>query len=196
MKLHVGAFNQPIDGWVNTDVTPHIWVSRLPGAAELLNRVGRLGPMRLAEHRAGIYKKLKWMDASRAWPFGNGTLDAVFSSHVLEHLTYWGARNYMREAYRTLKIGGVLRIVVPDLDYEIKRYRSEKALEWALDFFEAGQAGAKNIHKMMYNEQSLRSLALEAGFSKVSRCSYLVGACPDIELLDNRPESLFFEAER
>ena len=34
-KLHLGAFNCGIEGWINTDVTPHMWIARLPFAAQL-----------------------------------------------------------------------------------------------------------------------------------------------------------------
>ena len=30
-KLHLGSFDQLYDGWVNTDVSPHIFISRITG---------------------------------------------------------------------------------------------------------------------------------------------------------------------
>ena len=50
------------------------------------------------------------------------------------------------------------------------------------------------MHHFMYNSLSLARLMRECGFSEVSQQSYRVGKCPDIERLDNRPESLFMEA--
>jgi hypothetical protein len=30
VKLHLGAFTSVVDGWVNIDVTPHLWIARFP----------------------------------------------------------------------------------------------------------------------------------------------------------------------
>jgi hypothetical protein len=39
-KLHLGCFDQVLPGWVNTDITPHIFIARLPGLAVALRRAG------------------------------------------------------------------------------------------------------------------------------------------------------------
>ena len=28
--LHLGCFDRPIPGWVNTDITPHLFIARVP----------------------------------------------------------------------------------------------------------------------------------------------------------------------
>ena len=32
-RLHIGAFNCGIAGWINTDITMHLWIARVPLAA-------------------------------------------------------------------------------------------------------------------------------------------------------------------
>lgn len=49
-------------------------------------------------------------------PFGNATLDAVYHSHVLEHMTSDDGSKLVTECARVLKPGGILRIAVPDLE--------------------------------------------------------------------------------
>lgn len=49
-------------------------------------------------------------------PFGAATFDAVYHSHVLEHFSQSAARRLLEECLRVLKPGGVLRVVVPDLE--------------------------------------------------------------------------------
>ena len=49
-------------------------------------------------------------------------LDVVYSSHVLEHFSLQEAAFLMREARRVLKPGGVIRIVVPDLEETAREY--------------------------------------------------------------------------
>jgi hypothetical protein len=46
----------------------------------------------------------------------------------------------------------------------------------------------------MYNETSMGKLLEDVGFRKVYRCKYREGKSPDVEKIDNRPESLFMEA--
>ena len=49
-------------------------------------------------------------------PFENGSVDVVYHSHVLEHLDKDVAKRFLLECQRVLKPGGVIRIVVPDLE--------------------------------------------------------------------------------
>ena len=50
-------------------------------------------------------------------------------------------------------------------------------------------------HMYIYDFGDLSSLLKESGFSRVERRGYKEGVCPDIDLLDSRPEeSLFVEA--
>jgi len=193
-RLHFGSFNCPKDGWTNTDVTPHLRIARVPPLAWLLHKLHRMSDERYAEHKAGLFRRLRYLDVTRQWPFPGNSFEAIFSSHVLEHLPLRGARSCLSESYRCLKSGGVLRICVPDLDRHIADYRSEHAEEWAISFFEANETSEKNMHHFMYNFGSLSKLMREAGFKKVTRCDFHTGDCPDIKELDNRPESLFVEA--
>jgi SAM-dependent methyltransferase len=62
------------------------------------------------------------VDLRRQLPFSNATFDAVYSSHVLEHLTPLEARNFLREIRRVLRPGCVVRIVVPDLEGIVRGY--------------------------------------------------------------------------
>ena len=194
MKLHFGCFNCPREGWINTDVTPHIQVARVPGLAWFLHKAGKINDQRFDEHRRGVFRQLRYLDITRRWTFRDNSLSAIYSSHVFEHLTLHGARNCLREARRCLRNDGLLRLSMPDLDRCISEYRPEDSLLWATAVFEANEIAEKNMHHFMYNFDSLRQLLKEAGFSHIERCGYREGKCPDVEHLDNRPESLFVEA--
>ena len=194
MKIHFGAFNCPVDGWTNTDITPHLFIARIPFLATLFRTLGMMPADRFRDHRAGSFRKLKYLNVGKPWPYGDETVDAIFSSHVLEHLSIRAAHSCLRSAYRVLKKGGVLRIIVPDLDKCVVDYSAQIAYEWAIEVFEANQTAEKNMHHFMYNSISLARLMRDCGFSNVVRQTYRVGRCPDINVLDNRPESLFMEA--
>jgi predicted SAM-dependent methyltransferase len=49
-------------------------------------------------------------------PYPENAFDAVYSSHVLEHLPPADGEQLIREMYRVLKGKGVCRVVVPDLE--------------------------------------------------------------------------------
>ena len=193
-RLHFGSFNCPRDGWINTDVTPHLRIARVPGLAWALHKARRMSNERYAEHQAGVFRRLRYLNVTRPWPFAENMFEAVFSSHVLEHLPLRGARMCLAESYRCLQPGGVLRISVPDLDKHIADYRSEQAVDWAVHFFEANETSEKNMHHFMYSYHSMGVMMREAGFRNVARRDFQQGDCPDVQAMDNRPESLFVEA--
>jgi predicted SAM-dependent methyltransferase len=49
-------------------------------------------------------------------PLENESIDVVYNSHVLEHFTKSQGEYFLNECFRVLKKGGVLRVVVPDLE--------------------------------------------------------------------------------
>ena len=55
-------------------------------------------------------------------PFESDSVDAVYHSHMLEHLDRNVVDRFLLEAKRVLKSGGIHRIVVPDFEYLCKRY--------------------------------------------------------------------------
>jgi predicted SAM-dependent methyltransferase len=55
-------------------------------------------------------------------PFPDGSFDAVYSSHVLEHFRKEDGKRIVRECHRVLRRGGVVRIAVPDLEQICRLY--------------------------------------------------------------------------
>jgi hypothetical protein len=78
-KLHLGCFDQAYDGWVNADVTPHIFISRVPGLALILFTLISL-PVLLGERLNGC--KVLILNGSTALPLsqrrlGSGTQQPI-----------------------------------------------------------------------------------------------------------------------
>ncbi len=73
-------------------------------------------------------------DLHKPLTFAAHSYDAAYASHVLEHLAPDAAHNLLRECYRVLKPGSIMRVVVPDLEAIARGY-----LE-ALDQAEQGHA--------------------------------------------------------
>jgi predicted SAM-dependent methyltransferase len=124
-----------------------------------------------------------YLDGSAAWPFPDGTFDAVLAEHVIEHVPKADGRRLLAEARRVLRPGAVVRIATPDMkffarlisgqvreddDYlsAIGKFRSEPA---------PSRCDAVNIifrdygHRYIYTEEELADMMAEAGFSNLRR---------------------------
>ncbi|MEX0670170.1 MAG: methyltransferase domain-containing protein [Pirellulales bacterium] len=62
------------------------------------------------------------VDLRRPLPFAAASFTAVYASHVIEHLAPVEADRLLREAHRVLAPGGIVRIVVPDLEGIVRAY--------------------------------------------------------------------------
>jgi len=62
------------------------------------------------------------VDLLAGFPFPDDHFDIVYSSHVIEHFTREQGLFLIREARRVLKPGGIIRVVVPDLEESCKEY--------------------------------------------------------------------------
>jgi hypothetical protein len=83
---------------------------------------------------------------------------------------------------------------VPDLDSLINGYDPSCPDAFVETAFEASQKRDKNRHHWLYNEVSLSAALRAAGFTEIHRRPFGQGLCPDVTILDLRPESLFMEA--
>ena len=77
-------------------------------------------------------------DLRRGLPFPAAGVDVCYSSHVLEHLTRAEADRFVAEQRRVLRPGGVIRVVVPDLERIARSYLRD------LDDAVAGVGGAED----------------------------------------------------
>ena len=117
-----------------------------------------------------------------------GTADAIFCSHVLEHLTLEDMRRALRNIYAMLKPGGVFRLIVPDIEIRIKRYVDSSESTRAHEFVKmsglgraepsAGlivklyQAFRTSGHRWMYDWGSMSEELSRAQFTAIRRCEF------------------------
>ena len=64
------------------------------------------------------------LDAGTRFDFADDSIDFVFSAHFFEHVDDATAQNLLNQSFRVLKAGGALRVVVPDFEMTLDRYRS------------------------------------------------------------------------
>ena len=196
VKLHLGCFDDVWAGWINTDITPHIALARIPGLARVLHRLGLLSAERYRQHLAGIFRQMRRLNVNRRFPFHDGTVTAVYSSHLLNNLEPVVAARCVHEIHRVLKPGGEARFAVPDLDRVIREYDPQNVDAFLTGFFQIQQKWNKNKQHWHYNELSLGRLLQAAGFSFIRRCAFRQGATPDIARFEKRDGSLFMEATK
>lgn len=99
-------------------------VSAAPQPAALVNvGCGRIfHPAWINLDYAPASLEVRACDLRRGLPLANASADAVYHSHVLEHLTLEVGEAFLRECHRLLRPGGILRIAVPDLEGLARAY--------------------------------------------------------------------------
>lgn len=130
-------------------------------------------------------------------PFAKNSLDVIFTSHFLEHLTEADGLSFLRDCYRAMKVGALMRILVPDLDFAAKLYVSGRVDEMLRSFYYTSDRFDFHAHKYGYNFNSLEERLKKLGFKEIKKQDFKKGECPDINLLDVYPgHSLFVECKK
>lgn len=93
VKLNIGSFTTMFHhGWVNIDIH------------DLAMFAGHYG------------YNFQRLDVRSGLPYSTGSVDMIYTSHFLEHLSYKEGASFLRECRRVLKKDGVIRVIVPDYD--------------------------------------------------------------------------------
>jgi predicted SAM-dependent methyltransferase len=147
-------------------------------------------------------------DLSRPLPFKSETLRGIYTEHCLEHISLEQCAQKLKEFHRMLRMGGTLRIVVPDAEQCVRLYveiRSGKSMhfpylkstppDWT-PIEEVNRLFRNYGHQYAYDFEMMAKLLRAAGFSNITRASYRQGR-DDRLLIDTearRGESLYVEA--
>ncbi len=99
------------DGWKNFDASPTLRFERLPIIGRLLTKNANRFP-----------ENVRYGDIVKGLPLADGTVDAVYASHILEHLALEDFYVALHNTWRLLKAGGVFRLIVPDLRWRAEVY--------------------------------------------------------------------------
>jgi len=121
-----------------------------------------------------------------AWesgPFPPGTIDEVYSRHMLEHLLLPNAAKTVTNWYQLLKPSGSLHVIVPDMVFHAKQLIGEAhnqttdpvsnfnhAMAGFYGWHELTRGGSvEDAHRWGYTEASLFRLLRDAGFRDIAR---------------------------
>lgn len=103
-------------------------------------------------------------------PFENESVDLIYASHVFEYFDREEGMQVLQKWYKKLKIGGILRIAVPDFESMAKLYIEKKI---PLAKFLGPLYGKMSMddntiyHKTVYDFDSLKSCLECTGFKTI-----------------------------
>lgn len=102
--------------------------------------------------------------------FETNSVDLIYASHCLEHFSYSQVSQVLSEWYRVLKVGGILRLSVPDFDLLLKIYTENgNDLENIIMPLMGEQDYQYNYHMTVFNYRYLEKFLLKAGFQSVQK---------------------------
>lgn len=167
-RLNLGCGPRAVTGWTNVDYALGARLGRIP----------LLGPALAGAFEAQWDRDIVIHDLTKRFPWPDDSIEACYSSHTLEHLSREDGRRFLAETHRVLKPGGIVRIVVPDLDCLVAHYRagevrSVEFVEKLGVLYSNHKTGLKRAlsplvefpHRCMYNTQDLVALLDELGFA-------------------------------
>lgn len=101
--------------------------------------------------------------------FENDSVDLIYACHILEHFKRGEVVGVLKEWFRVLKPGGILRISVPGFEEMVAIYQKHGDLKLILGPLVGGQTYLYNFHYMVFDFKLLSSFLREAGFSTTRR---------------------------
>ena len=131
--------------------------------------------------------------------------DGIFTEHMVEHLSYEEVQIFFSECHRILKVGGVLRVVCPDVSKFIKAYCDPDTHTSFLNSeapsattpMEALSDITQNWkHRSAWDFETMAHYMKKAGFSLVKHCSFKEGSLGIllVDLEARKIQSLYVEA--
>ena len=173
------------DGWINFDASPTLRLQRLPVIGRLFKRGATVFP-----------DGVRFGDIVQGLPVPDGSVQGIYASHVLEHLSHADFWTALDHTFRLLRPGGIFRLVVPDLRSRAQKYieRLEtgqtNANSWFMRSARLGSEGSsrgpvelarsligRSAHLWMWDEISLAAALDKTGFVDIRRCRF--GDCKD-----------------
>ena len=192
LNVQYGCGLSSPEGWINFDSSPTLRLQKIPLLGKFVKKVD-------------FPKSVRYGDIIRGLPgISPGSCDAVYCSHVLEHLSLEDFRKALKNSFELLKRGGIFRCVLPDLEYSINRYfeeRQTKPLEASMVFMKNTLLGIESRpktikekiissfgnshHLWMWDKASLEEELRKAGFTSVRACAFNDSANPAFKAVED-----------
>lgn len=181
--------------WTNFDVSPTLRLQKIP----LLNRL--IG----SKLNVKFPKNVKYGDIIKGLPIKDDSCLGVYCSHTLEHLSLEDFRIALRNSFKILKVNGIFRCVVPDLEFAAKKYLEDLSLnqtDASIEFMNytllghlKRNKGLKGLlksnlsntkHLWMWDKLSLANELRNIGFKDIRYCEANDSIDKMFNLVDNK----------
>jgi predicted SAM-dependent methyltransferase len=212
LRLNLGCGLFTAEGWENVDKSFGPYLTRHPTVKKTLHQVGLLSSQQYHTHWPSNIRRV---DVAKRTPWKPGSVEVIYSSHLLEHLTRSEARTFLQRCLTILRSEGLIRLALPDLKQLVDTYIREKEMHnsGAADMFIENLylvdeyshhppirrlllSTLHRDHRWMYDAESLTRLLTELGFVEIKSCNFREGTCPDMDRLEHRLDSFFIEARK
>jgi len=209
MRLNLGSGPTAVPDWINIDRSPNIILDRVPAAKRLLLRAGLL----TQEHMQRWDREVVRHDM-RKLPYPDSSVEAIYSSHTLEHLYLREADRVIGECVRVLQPGGILRLALPDVELfarellngttaagqDAGRYFNSRLLAYPEDrptpSGRLRSAVGGHVHRWQPSAPLVRQLMVGAGLVDVCDYKFRQGKLPGLDIIETREESFFLEGTK
>tara|TARA_B100001093_G_C26740381_1_gene976371 strand:+ start:725 stop:1366 length:642 start_codon:yes stop_codon:yes gene_type:complete len=211
-RINIGCGSNPTEGWLNFDNTPAIKLANSPLKYRLAKLFGMLNKNHIENIEWNKKNKIKYADATKNIPLPSNSVDAMYTSHMLEHISREGAKTFLYEAKRVLKMDGVLRVSVPDLKIYLDKYSINKDAD---EFMTGILVEAPPIntlkqklflllngyrhHQWMYDGKSLSLLFKKVGLKNVKICAQgetTIKNPTNLDLFERSMDSVYVEGTK
>ena len=151
-----------------------------------------------------------WADGIKRIPENDSSVDVIYSCHMVEHLEKLDVASFFKEARRILKSGGIIRLAVPNIKYQVDNYLKDGDADKFIESTHLTRKQPKTIiakikyliigdrnHQWMYDGKSICKLLSSSGFKEPRILEEGLTTIPDSGMLDLKersPESVFVEA--
>ena len=204
LKLNLGCGSQTPIGWLNVDYAMGAWLAKIPVLCSVSNKLKIIN----FDWPENIFL----YDLRKKFPWKDNSVDVVYSSHTLEHLSRNEGLHFLKECYRVLNSGGIIRIIVPDLKVIVDKYiQGEIPADRLLDKMHVGYESPEDgllkkklapfirfPHKCMYDTPTLVKVMSEIGFKADSKGAFEseIKDVRNIEKADRTIEAVIVEGKK
>ena len=166
------------EGWYNYDNSPTLRIQRIPVFGKLLTR-----------KRVTFPSNVLYADVLKGLPHQSDSIDKVYCSHVLEHLSFEDFHKAIKEVYRCLKIGGEFRLIMPSLRHIANAYVQSKDADASEKFMRDSLLGletrpisfvskvmdsfSNRHHLWLWDEASTKRALIAHGFVDVKQIEFV-----------------------
>ena len=179
--------------WLNFDASPTL---RIQKNIFLKYFIARLQDTKFPDN-------VKYGDIIKGLPVKPGTCDAVYCSHVLEHLSLTDFSKALINTYNILKPGGVFRLIMPDLHAMIDEYIKNKMnnTSASIDFIKNTGMGLEfrargfktfiksffgnSRHLWLWDFESTIAELERTGFKNIRKCKFNDSEIAEFKLVED-----------